>query len=186
MRAGRAVAFVLVALWAGQSIGAAPADFGPDGYRTARYRAPVGIDPAPAGHIALAAALMLDPKRDALFIDVLPVESGVREAASGRWRLSERHVTIPGARWHPETGRDPVDPVLWRGLEAEVRRARARQPGIPVVLFCRSDCWMSWNAARRLAAAGHANIWWLAEGTDGWHDAGRELVEIQPVAIPGR
>lgn len=155
------------------------ADFDSQGYRTARYRAPVQGEPRPARRIALPAALMLTPGRDALFVDVMPVEGGVRDKASGRWTLSQRHETIPGAAWHPETGRSPVDSVLWAAFVREARRAKK-----PVVVFCRVDCWMSWNAARRLSESGVANVWWFAEGTDGWHAAGRPLVRGRPVTIP--
>ena len=48
--------------------------------------------------------------------------------------------------------------MLWHALEQEVRRARRARPGMPVVLFCRTDCWMGWNAARRLARQGYVNI----------------------------
>jgi hypothetical protein len=41
--------------------------------------------------------------------------------------------------------------VLWRALDAAVARFARRHPGRPVVVFCRADCWMSWNVARRLA-----------------------------------
>lgn len=158
-------------------------DFDAAGYRTARYRAPVTRDPSPAARIAAAAALLLRPVKDALFIDVLPAEGGVRDPQTGAWRLSVAHQTIPGALWHPEAGRGSPDPVLWRGLVAAVRKARRRDPSIPVVLFCRSDCWMGWNAARRLANEGFAGVWWLAEGIDGWHDAGRTLVPADPARI---
>lgn len=158
-----------------------PALFDAEGYRIARYRSPVRADPHPAPRLALAAALELVPGRDALFLDVMPVESGVRDPATGRWTLAEPvHRTIPGARWHPEAGRAPADAALWRALEAEARRAAPR----PVIVFCRVDCWMSWNAARRLAALGLDNVWWLAEGTDGWHAAGRDLVTARPVTVP--
>lgn len=161
-----------------------PSLFDAEGYRTARYRAPVRADPAPAATISLAAALALEPGRDALFIDVTPVESGVRDPATGVWTLSDRHLTIPGAQWLPETGRAPVDGVLWRALETRISAARTTAPEQPVILFCRIDCWMSWNAARRLAQAGIGNVHWLAEGTDGWHAAGRTLVRAVPVAAP--
>lgn len=160
-----------------------PELFDSDGYRSARYRAPIKLDPRPAPHLALVAALELDPQRDALFIDVMPVEGGVRDPASGKWRLSQQHQTIPGAQWHPETGRAPVDEDLWLGLQHAITSARAKRPKLPVILFCRSDCWMSWNAARRLALNGVSNVWWLAEGTDGWHAAGRQLITANPVTI---
>lgn len=159
----------------------APALFDPQGYRTARYRSPVTADPAPAARIALADALALVPGRDALFLDVMPAEGGVRDGQSGTWRLSKPHSTIPGAAWHPEAGRMPAEPALWNALEAAARSAPS---GKPVILFCRVDCWMSWNAARRLAAGGLGDVFWLAEGTDGWHGAGRELVAALPVTVP--
>jgi PQQ-dependent catabolism-associated CXXCW motif protein len=161
-----------------------PALFDARGFRTARYRAPVKADPAPAARIGLAAALTLAPGRDALFIDVTPVEVGVRDPGTGVWTLASEHLTIPGALWLPETGRAPVDAVLWQALAETVRAARVTAPGQPVILFCRADCWMSWNAARRLAQAGAGNVHWLAEGTDGWHAAGRPLVVAVPVATP--
>lgn len=163
---------------------ALPVLFDAGGYRIARYRSPIHVDPRPASHLALTAALILKPGRDALFIDVMPVEGGVRDSASGRWALTGEHLTIPGALWHPETGRAPVDPLLWQTLEDAIERTRRKRPGLPVIIFCRADCWMSWNAARRLAAGGIENVWWLAEGTDGWSAAGRELVAAQPVAVP--
>lgn len=163
---------------------AEPALFDAQGYRAARYRAPVKADPAPAAAIGLAEALALAPGRDALFLDVMPVEGGVRDPATGVWTLSTGHLTIPGALWFPETGRAPVDPVLWQALEAAVREARRTAPDRPVILFCRTDCWMSWNAARRLALQGVPNVNWLAEGTDGWHAAGRPLIAATPVAVP--
>lgn len=163
---------------------AEPVLFDAQGYRMARYRSPIKADPAPAATISLAAALALDPLSEALFIDVMPVEGGVRDPVSGVWKLSAAHLTIPGALWYPETGRAPVDETMWRALEAKVAEARRTAPGLPVILFCRSDCWMSWNAARRLAAQGHGDIRWLAEGTDGWHAAGRPLIAVTPVATP--
>lgn len=166
-------------------------DFDAQGYRARRYRAPVDRLPTPARRIPLAGALKLRPGRDALFVDVLPVDGGYRDPATGLWRLSQSHATVPGALWHPETGRSPVDPVLWRGLveaiaSARARSARAGRPHLPVVLFCRTDCWMGWNAARRLASSGLRHVRWLAEGIEGWHEAGRELADAQPVAIASR
>ncbi|WP_245804624.1 rhodanese-like domain-containing protein [Erythrobacter tepidarius] len=165
----------------------APTDaalFDAAGFRSARYRAPVKADPAPAQTITLAAALALDPAHDALFIDVMPAEGGVRDPVSGVWSLSQPHLTIPGAVWLPETGRAPVDEDLWAALEARIATARAAAPDTPVILFCRSDCWMSWNAARRLALRGIGNVHWLPEGTDGWHAAGRALVAAVPIPVP--
>ncbi len=164
---------------------AVAADFDLAGYRAARYRAPVDRAPHPARRIALDKALRLHGDGRALFIDVLPVEGGYREPVSGTWQLSQRHATISGAQWHPETGRAAPDPVLWRALASAVTAARKDHPRLPVVLFCRSDCWMGWNAARRLARGGVAHVYWLAEGIDGWNGAGRALLDAEPVTVAG-
>lgn len=190
MRESRRIIIVAAAALtlAGPLAQAAPptgADFDAAGYRAQRYRGPITRDPSPAARIALPAAMLLHPGKDALFIDVLPTEGGVRDRATGSWRLSTPHETIAGALWHPEAGRGSPDPALWQGLVSAVRKARRREPSLPVVLYCRTDCWMGWNAARRLASEGFANVWWLAEGTDGWHDAGGKLAPVQPARVPG-
>ncbi len=159
------------------------APFDAQGYRTAAFRAPVDRDPAPATAISLAQARRLAPDA-ALFIDVLPAEGAHRDGASGAWTLASPHDTIPGALWYPETGRAPPDPLLWQALTTQVAAFRRQHPAAPIVLFCRADCWMSWNAARRLALGGVAGVRWLAEGIEGWHDAGGGLVPATPVPVP--
>ncbi|MCJ1962060.1 rhodanese [Novosphingobium sp. 2637] len=157
--------------------------FDGEGYRIARFRAPVARAPAPARQMAQAEVLALQPGRDALFLDVLPVASGWRDPATGRWHLSETHRTVPGALWHPETGWSPPDVRLWGALRDTISEARREDVHLPVIVFCRSDCWMSWNVARRLAREGVGQVYWYEEGIEGWHAAGRELVEVAPVTV---
>jgi len=161
----------------------ATAPFDAQGYRTAAFRAPVDRDPAPAAAISVAGARAL-ARGAALFIDVLPAEGGRRDPDSGIWTLANPHETIPGALWFPETGRSPPDPVLWQALTARVALFRRRHRFAPIVVFCRADCWMSWNAARRLASQGIRHVRWLAEGIEGWHDSGARLVPATPVPVP--
>jgi PQQ-dependent catabolism-associated CXXCW motif protein len=140
--------------------------FDPAGYRASSYRAPVDRDPAPAQRIALAAARGLTVGRDGLFVDVLP--------------FAPDHQSIPGALWLPDTGRSEVPPAAWAKLTQAVARFRAHHPGAPIILFCRADCWMSWNAARHLARDGVGGVFWLAEGIEGWREAGGALVSAAP------
>lgn len=177
-----------LAWWvAGGSAGARQADddpFDAEGYRRLRYRAPVDRDPAPAQALPLERALRLSPGRDALFVDVLPAEGARRDPATGAWLAAPAHSTIPGARWFPEVGRAAPDSGLWAGFAGAVAQVRQRRAGWPVVVFCRADCWMSWNAARRLAMGGLPGVLWLAEGIDGWHDRGRPLAPAVPEVTP--
>ncbi len=149
------------------------------GYRITRYRAPTRRPPEGVTRIAPAAAALLRPDVDALFLDVLPAEGGHRQA-DGRWRLAAPHESIEGARWFPEGGQGAIAPDAERRfIRAMARLTRGRREW-PVVVFCRADCWLSWNAARRLHALGYRRVWWLAEGTDGWRDMGLPLVPVAP------
>lgn len=157
--------------------------FDAEGYRSSAYRAPVDRDPAPARAITVAEVRALQPGA-ALLVDVLPAEGARRDGRTGAWALAMPHQTIPGALWYAEAGRSPPDPVMWNALVARVARFRRSHATAPVVLFCRADCWMSWNAARRLARAGVGNVRWLADGIEGWNEAGGTLVAAHPVAVP--
>lgn len=149
-------------------------DFDADGYRRAHLRAPVTLPPSPARRIALAQALQL---HGAVFVDVGAVEDGARDPRTGGWLLGTPHQSVPGAIWAPDAGRAPPDPEMWRALTA----ALAAHPHRPVVVFCHLDCWASWNAARHLARSGMRHVLWLAEGVEGWRDAGGALAPAQPL-----
>lgn len=148
--------------------------FNAEGYRASHYRTPASRPPEGVRRIAPAAAAALKPGRDAIFIDVLPAE-GAHLEADGRWRLAAPHESIPGGAWFPEAGRGTLAPDIAPWFAAGVRRLTQGRRDRMLILFCRSDCWMGWNAARRLARAGYRNVWWLAEGTDGWRELGLPL-----------
>jgi rhodanese-related sulfurtransferase len=42
---------------------------------------------------------------------------------------------------------------------------------------------MSWNASKRVAARGFANVYWYDGGSDAWREAGHELVLGEPVPL---
>jgi PQQ-dependent catabolism-associated CXXCW motif protein len=153
--------------------------FNAEGYRIAHYRSPVSIAPEGIGRIAPAAVAQLRPDVDAVLIDVAPAEGGQRQD-DGRWRLARDHVTIPGAHWFPETGRGELAPGIGAWFERGVARLARGSRSRMIIAFCLADCWMSWNAAKRLRAMGYANIWWLAEGTDGWTNLDLPLIAAKP------
>ena len=39
------------------------------------------------------------------------------------------------------------------------------------MIYCQEDCWMSWNAAKRVLSYGYPNVAWYPEGTEGWERA---------------
>lgn len=163
--------------------GNADGDFNAEGYRTTHVRSPVGRAPEGAAQIAVPAAADIWRSREALFIDVLPAEGGVADRSTGRWRLAEPHNSIPGAFWFPGAGAGDLSVATNRWLQRGLASLARGQKDRMIVVFCKADCWLSWNAARRLASSGYSNVWWFAEGADGWREAGMPLAPVHPQII---
>lgn len=178
MRAWLAIAAILLPP---ASAGAQSSDnfFNGEGYRIAHYRAPVHQPPRGVGRIAPSALRSLRPDVDVILVDVLPAEGGHREA-DGRWVLASDHASIPGAHWFPESGRGEPLPAIAAAFERGIARLTRGNRHRMIVTYCLSDCWMGWNAAKRLNGQGYDNVWWLAEGTDGWRELGLNLKPILP------
>ncbi|KRB86769.1 rhodanese [Sphingomonas sp. Root710] len=165
-------------LCCGSAMAAADPLFDGDGYRIAHYRGPVSQPPDGVGRIAPSAAARLRPDRDAIFVDVAPAEGAIRDGR--QWRLAAPHRSIPHSHWFPEAGRAPLSPEVAGWFENGVARLAGGDKRRMIIVYCFADCWMSWNAAKRLRALGYSNIWWLAEGSDGWRDLGLPLLTVQP------
>ncbi|MFB2533295.1 PQQ-dependent catabolism-associated CXXCW motif protein [Paracoccus sp. p3-h83] len=151
-----------------------PADFHGEPYKS----------PVPA---TLAGAVVIDDAQaralhDAAvpFLDVLPRQTRPKGLPEGTVWVEKPHASIPGAVWLPNTGYDRLNPTEEARLRDGLARA-APDKVAPVVIFCRADCWMSWNAARRAIGWGYSGVHWYPGGTDGWSAAGGSLVTVQPV-----
>ncbi|NDW43530.1 PQQ-dependent catabolism-associated CXXCW motif protein [Ruegeria sp. PrR005] len=153
------------------------------GYRIARHRAPVPDDiPMPVRRVsALWARTLLD--RGALALDVFGASQSRFDELDGTWLVSEPRMSLPGAVWLPEVGRGVLEPVIERYLQRELERATVGKKAHAVVVFCVADCWMSWNAAQRIAALGYLQVHWYPHGTDGWADLGWRLEPVEPVPV---
>lgn len=154
----------------------------PQGYRMDRYReaVPDGLDGARTLHTAeLARFITL---AHPVLIDVLPAPPVPPDARPGLPRLPLPQRGIPGTIWLPDTGRGALAP----GMEARFRQRLAAllggHPDKPVVFYCLSQCWMSWNAARRALSYSITNVVWYPDGVDGWQAAGLPTAEITPDA----
>lgn len=174
---------LLLGLAAGGAL--AGSDFDSDettGYRVQNYRAPVTRPVEGGARIDLTD---LDRLRDdgAVLVDTMPQRGGY-DPATGAWRLVDRRATIPGATWLPETGRGSLEPRLAAYFARHLARLTDGERGRPLVFFCLADCWMSWNAVKRAAALGYTRLYWFADGTDGWAEAERPLVDAVPPPVP--
>lgn len=152
----------------------------PEGYRTDNYRAPVPATLAGARVLTTAQAEAIWRGGSAAFIDVLPRPPKPPNLPAGTiWRDKPRS-NIPGSIWLPDTGygtlADGTDEYLRKGLAGASGGNRAKL----LVIYCLTDCWMSWNAAKRALSYGYSNVAWYPEGTDGWQRADLPLADSQP------
>lgn len=151
------------------------------GYRVAHYRAAVPETVKGGTRVDLdrVDALLKD---GALLVDVMPSEGAGPDPATGDWRLSRPHQTIPGATWLPDVGRGHISAEYENYLAGNLARLTGGDKARALIVFCQSDCWMAWNAVQRIAALGFTQLYWFPEGTDGWVEWGdRKLAPATPM-----
>ncbi len=156
----------------------------PDGYRMEEYRAPVPDRLTGGTVLDVGTARDLWERDAAAFVDVLPRTPRPRGLPEGTIWREPPHETIPGALWLPNTGYGEIAEVTRAYFLDGLADATGGDPDAAIVFFCKADCWMSWNAARRAIAEGYGDVRWMPEGVDGWAAAGYDLevVEARPEA----
>ena len=154
------------------------------GYRIAQYRSPVPEQVEGGTRISLDELDLLVAKDHAVLVDVMAAEGAGPDPVSGEWRLSKPRHNIPGSVWLPDVGRGTLSPTLDAYFRANMERVTGGDKTRPVIVYCQSDCWMSWNAVKRAAGYGHRHLYWYPEGTDGWREwDDRPLADAVPVPV---
>ncbi|MDK3073095.1 PQQ-dependent catabolism-associated CXXCW motif protein [Sedimentitalea sp. JM2-8] len=153
------------------------------GYRISRHRAPTPDDIPPPAQVVNAGRVKDLLSGGAIALDVFGAAQSRFDELDGRWLVSKPRQSLPGALWLPETGAGAIEPAILAYLTENLARVTDGDTSRPIVVFCISDCWISWNAAQRIAALGYERVYWFRDGTDGWLDAGGELSVAQPVPV---
>ena len=162
-------------LWAGYACAGDLAPPEPASYRISDYREPTPATLAGARVVTASEAHELWLAKAAAFVDVLP--QAPRPAslpASTIWRDKPRH-DIPDSIWLPDTGYGQLPTFTEDYLETGLEKASGGDKTRPIVIYCLTSCWMSWNAAKRAMTYGYSQIIWFPDGTDGWQGAGFPL-----------
>jgi PQQ-dependent catabolism-associated CXXCW motif protein len=150
----------------------------PDGYRMSDFRQPVPATLKGARVIGTEEAERIWKDKSAVFIDVFPkAPKPPNLPASTVWR-DPSHMSIKGGHWLPNVGEGTLTPELESYFRAHLTAYTGGDKSKALLFYCLRDCWMSWNAAKRAIEWGHTNVMWFPDGTDGWSEAGNELVYL--------
>lgn len=155
----------------------------PEGYRMDDFRSPVPDTLKGVTVVDTEQAAALWRAGETAFIDVLPrAPKPANLPETVIWRDKPRD-SIPGATWLPNVGYGAIAPVTEAYFREGLAAATGGDKAKPVLFFCLSDCWMSWNAAKRARwEFGYENVYWYPEGTDGWtfEELPTERIEPKP------
>jgi len=156
----------------------------PSGYRMENYRDPTPATLAGAQVVTTAQAEELW-KSGAIFVDVYPrVRRPADLPRETIWREPVR-LNILRSVWLPDTGYGALTPATERYLRSNLDRATDGDNRKWLVIYCRQECWMSWNAAKRVLTMGYRNVAWYPQGTDGWSASGLPLQKAVPAPAEG-
>ena len=157
-----------------------PALFSADGYRLDRYRTPPPASVDGARTIDTAALQqLLASEPQTLLIDVFR-----RPWLHGQFVGEEAHENIPGSLWLANVGEGAAQSLWLDYFEHYLQQASGGDRARPIVIYCKSDCWLSWNASKRAAALGYTRLYWYRDGVDAWRQAGLPLRAATPEPLP--
>jgi PQQ-dependent catabolism-associated CXXCW motif protein len=169
----------------GAALAEEPAPPEPEGFRLENYHAPTPATLKGATVIDTDRAYKLWSEKAAVFIDALsrpPRPADLPKEAE--WSPPPRR-DIPGSLWLPGVGLGQLSPQMQDYLEKGLERATGSNKEKPVVFYCRTHCWASWNTGKRALALGYKNILWYPGGADAWEKAGHPLEERSPEPMDG-
>lgn len=179
----RLSSFFLLTFWlmfsAALNAQAEPALFNAEGYRVEHYRSPTpeqldGVQTLDTAGLKQ----LLSNKPDTVLIDVLR-----RSWVHGQFINEEAHRNIPHSLWLANTGEGELTAQWQHYFRHYLEQATRGNKTHPLVVYCKADCWLSWNASRRAHAWGYQQVYWYREGIDGWQNAElpTELATPEPV-----
>ena len=104
-----------------------------------------------------ALAALLD-REQVVVIDVFPAPRRP-EHLSSPWRPVPHHG-ISRSIWIPGMGSGVISVAMADYVKARLSALTGGDRDRPVILYCRADCWASWNAAKRVIAEGYRHVFW--------------------------
>jgi PQQ-dependent catabolism-associated CXXCW motif protein len=154
--------------------------FNQAGYRTSHYRSPTPASVIGGDVISTTALrhLIQSKNPEPILINVLPLDT-----FQGVYTQASSEPQIPSSYWLANVGKGDLNMLWMEYFEHYLKTLRGQRPEAPIVFYCKADCWMSWNAVTRAHSLGYQNLYWYAEGIDGWRETNLPLVLGRPEPI---
>ena len=140
----------------------------PDGYRLEFYHDKVPAELDGASTITAVEVKRLQEFATTVVVDVIPESRIPNVLPEGQIWLPVEHKGVPGAIWLPDTGYGVLSDITEKYFNRHLYVATNGNKNHAVVFYCRSDCWMSWNAAKRALSHGYVNVYWFPGGVEDW------------------
>ncbi len=113
-----------------------------------------------------------------VLIDVSPAPRRP-DHLSSPWRPLP-HRNIPRSIWIPGAGAGVVSAAMTDYIKTRLAALTAGNPDRSIVVYCRADCWASWNAAKRFITQGYRHVAWYPQGIEAWRDLGLPTAVAEP------
>ncbi len=152
----------------------------PAGYRMDNYDDKVPETLVGATRVSARQVLELQQKEGAVVIDVIPEHQAPGDLPAGQLWLPVPHQGIAGAVWLPDVGYGALSEVTESYFRDHLKKVSRGDWHWPLVFYCRTDCWMSWNAAKRAVSFGYTSVYWFADGIEDWMFEDYELESLKP------
>ncbi len=152
----------------------------PAGYRMDDYRAPVPGTLKGAKVVTTEQAEAIWRKKEAVFFDVMPNSPKPAKLPAGTiWRDKVRK-DIPGSIWLANVGYGAISDETATYFRQSLADNTGADKSRSVLFYCMTNCWMSWNAAKRAVEWGYSSVIWYPLGADGWESAKLPLKDNKP------
>ena len=171
---------VVLGFWLCVNASAALSVEEPAGYRMERYDDRVPDTLRGATRVSAVEVRHLQQNNGAVVIDVIPEHRPPDDLPAGQLWLPVAHKGVAGALWLPDVGYGLLSEVTESYFKSHLKDISRGDWGRPLVFYCRLDCWMSWNAAKRAMSFGYTSVYWLADGIEDWMFEEFELEVLTP------
>ncbi len=154
----------------------------PIGYRLELYDDTVPSTLTGATRVTAIDVVELQSTQDVLIVDVIPEHRRPENLPEDQHWFPVSHEGVQGALWLPDVGYGVLSDTTEQYFKHHLELATGADTHKPIVFYCRINCWMSWNAAKRALSYGYTNVYWFADGIDDWKFEGLNTQVLKPAA----